>query len=152
MENIFENFSCAVLKINRTMQKIKHFEMKVYDLQTIHVMCVYYLNKSEKGLTPSELVNCTLEDKAAISRAVKTLKEKGLATSEGDGYKCAITLTNKGAEVAKHIEERSIKAVENASLEFSDKEREFFYNALFCIADKLQKYYENMTKENCDND
>ena len=71
MEKIFEHFTISILKLNKLVQKIKQYEMQEYDLKAIHVMCGYYLNEHPEGLTSSELVKLTLEDKAAISRELK---------------------------------------------------------------------------------
>ena len=80
MDKIFEHFTITILKLNKLVQKIKLYEMQEYGLKAIHVMCGYYLMENPDGLTASELVKLTLEDKAAISRALKTLQEKGFVT------------------------------------------------------------------------
>ena len=147
MENIFENFTITILKLNKLVHKIKNFEMQEYDLKTIHVMCVYYLNCNPQGLTASELTKLTLEDKAAISRALKLLQEKGYANYDLNKYNAEIHLTDEGKKLALEICEKADKAVGAGSYKFTDEERNSFYTQLKTIADNLQEYYNNLTNK-----
>lgn len=144
MEKIFETFTITVLKINKLVQKIKHREMREYGLQCIHAMCIYYLRENENGLTASELMRLTFEDKAAISRALKVLKEKGYIEYDSKTYNAPVKLTEEGLEVARFISEKAEKAVQGGSADMSEEERKFFYKSLLSIADNLKKYYEEM--------
>lgn len=146
MDNVFESFTYSILKLNKLIHKIKLTEMQAYGLKTIHVMCVYYLYKSG-GMTHTELTESTLEDKAAISRAVKCLKEKNLICGGVDGYKSKYKLTDEGKKLAKFIAEQSEKAVKAASCDFTEEERREFYKSLSSIAEKLQNYYNELSEE-----
>ena len=75
MQNRFENFTIGVLKLNKLVQRIKLLEMDDYGLKAIHVMCIYYA--ACRPVTAGELARLTLEDKAAISRALSLLKQNG---------------------------------------------------------------------------
>lgn len=144
MENIFENFTITILKLNKLVQKIKNFEMQEFGLKTIHVMCVYYLNSHQGDLTASELSKLTLEDKAAISRALKLLQEKGYASYDPNKYNSVIRLTEEGKEFASVICKKADAAVEAGSYDFSEDERKSFYIQLKTIADNLESYYNNL--------
>lgn len=144
MENIFENFTITILKLNKLVQKIKMHEMKEYDLKTIHVMCAYYLKNHDGGLTASELVKLTLEDKAAISRALKTMREKGYVCYDPKTYNSVIRLTDEGKKLADYISDKATRAVEAGSYDFTESERIYFYKALQTIAENLKNYYENL--------
>lgn len=144
MENIFENFTITILKLNKLVQKIKNFEMQEYDLKTIHVMCVYYLNNNPEGLTASELTKLTLEDKGAISRALKVLQEKGYASYDPNKYNADIHLTNEGRQLAATICKKADLAVSAGSYDFTDAQRNSFYIELKTIADNLEKYYNKL--------
>lgn len=146
MENIFENFTITVLRLNKLVQKIKNSEMREYDLKTIHVMCVYYLNANPDGLTAAELVKLTLEDKAAISRALKTMQGKGYVDYNPNRYNAAIRLTDEGKRLASYISDRAAKAVLAGSYDFTDEERKRFYKALNSIADNLEDYYNRLSE------
>lgn len=141
MEKVFENFAASVMKLNKLVQRIKQYEMRDYGLKAIHVMCVYHLNEHSDGLTSSELVKLTFEDKGAISRALGTLQEKGYITYDKNKYNTPVKLTTAGKELAKVIADRSAKAVEAGSTDMSEKQRVAFYTFLDEIADKLSDYY-----------
>ena len=147
MENIFENFTINILKLNKLVQKIKNLEMQEYGLKTIHVMCVYYLNNHPEGLTASELTKFTLEDKAAISRALKVLQEKGYASYDPNKYNSVIRLTDSGKEFAGVISQKADRAVSAGSYDFTESERKSFYKQLDTIADNLVNYYNNLLKQ-----
>ena len=144
MEKIFENFTITILKLNKLVHKIKNFEMHEYGLKTIHVMCVYYLNNNPEGLTASELTKLTLEDKAAISRALKVLQEKGYASYDPNKYNAEIRLTEEGKKLALIISEKADSAVSAGSYDFTDEQRNSFYVELKTIADNLEKYYNSL--------
>ena len=144
MENIFENFTITILKLNKLVQKIKNFEMQEYGLKTIHVMCIYYLNIHPEGLTASELTRLTLEDKAAISRALKVLQEKGYASYDQYKYNAEIRLTDGGKEFASIICQKADRAVSAGSYDFTEEQRTSFYRQLKAIAENLEKYYSGL--------
>lgn len=141
MENIFENFTINILKLNKLVQKIKNYEMREYDLKTIHVMCAYFLYHNPQGLTASELVRLTLEDKAAISRALKTMQDKGFNQYDNNKYNAPIQLTDDGRKLALAIGDKAERAVKAGSADMTDEERIFFYKNLSSIADQLEEYY-----------
>ena len=142
MDKIFEHFTITILKLNKLVQKIKIYEMQEYGLKAIHVMCGYYLMENPDGLTASELVKLTLEDKAAISRALRTLQEKGFVTYDVNGHNSLIRLTDEGKNLADFITHRSTEAVKKVSAALTDEEREFFYRSLGDIAENLENYYD----------
>lgn len=144
MDKIFEHFTITILKLNKLVQKIKLYEMQEYGLKAIHVMCGYYLRENPDGLTASELVKLTLEDKAAISRALKTLQEKGFVSYGANGHNSLIKLTDEGKKLAEFIINRSTEAVEKGSAELTEDERVFFYRSLGSIAQNLETYYDNL--------
>ena len=147
MEKIFENFTTYILKISKLINRIKLYEMHEYDLKAIHVMCGYFLYENPDGLTGGELVKLTLEDKAAVSRAVKTLCERGLAIYNSKKYNSPIKLTDEGRKFAEYVNDRAIQAVEEGSATFTDEERAFFYKSLGVIAKNLENYYEKLLEE-----
>ena len=147
MDKIFENFTINILKINKLITRIKIYEMREYDLKAIHVMCGYYLYENPDGLTEGELVKLTLEDKAAVSRAIKTLGERGFITYNSKKYNSPIKLTEEGKKFAEHINNRSLLAVEEGSATFTEEERAFFYKSLEVLVSNLEHYYDKLIKE-----
>lgn len=146
MDKIFENFTITVIKLNKLVQKIKAYEMREYGLKAIHVMCVYYLALNPDGLTAAELVKLTLEDKAAVSRGLRLLREKGFVQYDPKRYNSGIRLTDDGKKLAGIITEKADKAVEAGSTVLSDAERELFYKTLQSVADNLKSYYRELIK------
>ncbi len=142
----FENFTVSILKLNKLIHKIKLYEMEEYDLRAIHVMCIYYLN-SYPDITATELAKLTLEDKAAISRALKMLAEKGYVNYTADGYNAKITLTYAGKAVSADIAQKAAAAVDAAGGSLSEKQRGEFYESLGAILKDLEKYYEKLSKK-----
>lgn len=141
MEKRFENFTVSILKLSKLVQKIKNYEMRSFGLKAVHVMCLYYLKNSERGLTAAEVSRLTLEDKAAVSRAFAQMVKKGYIRYDGDKkYNALATLTQEGRKVADYIDARAEGAVNAGGGGLSEKERENFYAALDSIAERLEKY------------
>ncbi|HIR67674.1 MAG TPA: MarR family transcriptional regulator [Candidatus Coproplasma avicola] len=147
MEDLFERFTVSILRLNKLVQRIKIYEIKKFGLKSIHVMCLYYLNCHPEGLTASELVKLTLEDKAAISRALATMREEGYAEYDSATHNADVRLTPKGKQLAEYIVGRAAAAVSAGSADFSAEQREFFYKSLVTISDNLEQYYNELSKK-----
>ncbi len=147
MEDLYINFTVSIARLNKLVQKIKSFEINKFGLHPIHVSCGYYLSKNPEGLTAKELCDMSLDDKAAISRALKTLQERGIVEYSPKGRNEIVKLTSEGQKLASIISERINAAVKAGSVNLTNKQREFFYNSLLEISDNLIKYYENLTKK-----
>lgn len=148
MEDLFVDFTASILKLNKLVQKIKTFEIEKYGLKPVHVMCMYYLNKNPQGLTAKELVELTLEDKAAISRAVKIMQTRGFVKYDFNSRNSVVALTDEGKEIADRVSSRADRAVEAGSIDFTEEERIFFYKSLNAIVDNLKNYYKDLVKNN----
>ena len=144
MENVFFFFSASVIRLGKLIQKIKVYEMREYGLKAVHVMCVYYLGESEDGLTASELVKLTYEDKAAISRAIDALEERGAVVTDAKTHGSVIRLTESGKMLAAAISQKTNLAVQACNAHFNENEKEFFYGSLEKITENITKYYENL--------
>lgn len=144
MEDLYMQFTISISKLNKIIQKIKSFEIGRFGLQPIHVSCCYYLSKNPQGLTAKELSSLTLEDKAAISRALKTLNEKGLVEYVPRGRNEIVKLTDSGSKFAEVIGEKINEAVDAASMHITEKQRDFFYNSLLEISENLISYYNKL--------
>lgn len=145
---VFEDFTMSVLQLNKLVQKIKTFEIEKFGLKPVHVMCGYYLLKYPQGLTAKELCDLSLDDKAAISRALKTMLEKGYVHYDTNVRNAKVRLTDGGKELARHISDRSNIAVAAGSIDFTESERAFFYKSLNTIVINLKSYYKELVKNN----
>ena len=150
MEDLFEKFTVSILKLNKLVQRIKACEMKKFGLKSVHAMCLYHLSVHGQGLSAGRLVKLTLEDKAAISRALSDMRKMGYVEYDASRHGAPVKLTRSGAELAESIRARAAAAVGAGSLKFTPDQREFFYRSLITISDNLQNYYEALTHENTD--
>lgn len=137
----FDLFTRYITRIYRNLQRIKNLEMVDFNLKGIHVMCLFHLNRSPNGLTITGLGQACTEDKAAISRTVSDLVERGLVTVDSSKkYRAPIVLTEKGLNIADRIDELVCYAVSAGGAGLTDSERETFYKALTTISDNLSEY------------
>lgn len=140
----FEMFTVSILRINKLIQRIKLHEMEEYGLKAIHVSCMYYLAKRPEGLTAGELITLSLEDKAAISRALDILTKKGLINYSTKKYKTRAVLTEEGKRIAAEVEEKSLRAVSAGGDSLDEDKRADFYETIGKIADNLYEYYKQL--------
>lgn len=147
MGDLFADFTVSVLKLNKLVQKIKTYEIEKYGLKPVHVMCIYHLYKNPHGLTAKELGELTLEDKAAISRALKIMQDKGYVSYGANSRNSTVTLTENGKTLAVNVCMRAEKAVEAGSVDFTEEQRLFFYKSLETIVGKLKNYYKGLVKD-----
>ena len=141
MKQRFEIFVTAITQINRSIQKLKSQEMAEFGLKGTHVMCLFQLRQHEEGLTSVQLAQLCEEDKAAISRSIAELRERGLVhvpEDAGRRYRVRITLTDRGREVTAQMDQKIIDAVMAGAQGYTTEEREIFYRVLLQVADNLQ--------------
>ena len=146
----FEDFTSNIALANKSILKIKAHEMEKFGLKASHVMCLYYLGKYPEGLTAGELVKLCEEDKAAVSKNVATLKEKGMLYLDDDNgakkYRAKYVITEEGKAVYEKISKIILQAVASCSADLTDEERNTFYKSLETIAMNLEKYYQQLGK------
>ena len=146
----FEDFVNLINTAYKDIQKIKSYEVKGMGLKSSHVMCMFYLGQSEFGLTSSELCDKCKEDKAAVSRNLKFLTEKGYVTVLGDEkqkYKLRNVLTEEGKEAYGKLTVTISSAVERFSTGLTQKEREAFNRYLGKIIDNFEKFFAEKEKQ-----
>ena len=142
----FEQFSSSISSIYQYIQKIERVEMSRYGLKGSHTQCLIAMQRFPKGITASQLCEVCDKDKAAISRSVADLIQKGLVvrqTQNGNTYRANLVLTEKGANAAEKISQLAALAAEKASADLTEEQRDFFYNALQLIATNLNNIYRN---------
>lgn len=143
----FESFVITINQIYRNIQKLKTREMTEMGLKGTDVMCLFKLDRYEEGLTSAELSTLCMEDKAAISRAVSLLVEKGLITYvDSDSkrkYRAKLILTEEGKNVSARITALISAAVAKGGDGLTDKERAIFYKVLKTISDNLENLIQN---------
>lgn len=137
----FEQFCTAVSMIHHSIQKIQRVEMTKYGLKGPHAQCLLIMARYPEGITAARLCEVCDKDKAAVSRMMVELEEKGMISREsscGSRYRMPLKLTELGEKAAEHVEQRAKQAVEEASAGITEQQREIMYAALDLIAGNLQ--------------
>jgi len=137
----FEAFVSGISRCHRSIQKIKNVEMTEFGLKGTHVMCIFYLSRHSEGLTAARLSELAFEDKAAVSRTLSELRERGYVAETvpetGRKYRAVIRLTESGNEIAEKVSELINHWVDSGGSGLTEDERDIFYRALDKIADNL---------------
>lgn len=147
----FEVFAGSILELNRYLQKIKEIEMRPFGLHANHVMCLYFLGKNPQGLTVTELTDACREDKAAVSRCITQLTEKGMvyrdATDLKRAYRTKLYLTEQGMQMVQQIDQRIDAALTGGSRGLTPQQRENFYATMDLILVNLSEYIKSRENE-----
>ncbi len=147
MERRFETFSISILELNRYIQRIKKYEMKKFGLKGTHVMCLYYLGRYSEGLCAAELCELCNEDKAAISRSLAQLVEKGVVTCSVPpgkrAYRTVYHLTQSGQELVSAIKARIDEIFSMGGEGLTSRQREDLYAAMDTILANLKRLYKD---------
>ena len=139
--NRFEQFSYVISGINRHIQKIERDEMIKYGYKGAFAQYLVALRRYPEGITSAKLCEICDKDKAAISRVLTEMQEKGLILRETQSdhrYNALIKLTAEGLKAAAYVDERAQAAIEAVGNEMTDENRAAFYATLDFIAAKLQ--------------
>lgn len=136
----YEVLSAAISSMYHDIQKIERVEMAKFGLKGPHAQCMLALYRYAEGLTSTELCEICDKDKAAISRTVAELQDRGMIIREacsGKRYRMKLTLTEQGAAAAEAVSRRALLAVEMAGEGLQDEQRQVFYQVLNLISRNL---------------
>lgn len=138
----FEIFTNNISVVYKGIQKLKNEKMKEFGLKGNHMMCLFYLEKHEDGLTASQLCELIGNDKAAVSRSLSELYKLGHIYYEnftgGKKYNTIVKLTGKGKEITPVLFDEIVRAVDEISLKGTDEDhRTEFYRALRTLANSI---------------
>ena len=139
--NRFEQFSYVISGINRYIQKIERDEMVKYGYKGAYAQYLMAIRRFPDGITSAKLCEICDKDKAAVSRVVAEMAEKGLITRESRSerpYNAPIRLTETGRQLAAYVDERACAAIDAVGSDMTDEDRRAFYATLDFIAAKLQ--------------
>lgn len=147
----YEHFSLSVSCIYHDIQKIERTEMEKFGLKGPHAQTLLAMHRHPEGVTSAQLGQIIEKDKAAISRSVAELEEKGMlirSQQGGSSYRALLTLTPQGIAAAETVSEKARLAVEQAGAGLNDGQREVFYQVLALIAGNLHTICKNGLKDN----
>lgn len=138
MLNRFTQFCSAISIVNRAIQKIERDEMERTGNKGAYAQYLVAMIQYPEGITAAQLCELCDRDKAAVSRAVAEMEEKGLIRREGTHYRTRLFLTEMGLETAQYVCERAVVAVLEAGKGLSEADRAVFYSSMERIAANLQ--------------
>lgn len=135
----FEEFTSNISLAYKYIIKIKSHEMTEYGLKASNVTCLFFLGKHPDGLMATELCDLCMEDKAAVSKSLAVLKEKGYVSQTADGkkYRQKYYITESGKKIFDEISIVIENVVEKVGAGLTDEERCVFYKALGKIVTNL---------------
>lgn len=141
----FEDFVTGITVCYKYIQRIKSAEMTELGLKGTHVMCLFYLHHNPQGLTAAQLCQLCAEDKAAISRTLVTLQEKGYIQTGEKKYRFPLRLTPEGTALATQLDGLIQQWVGFGGDGLTDEARASFYRTLSLIAENLHQKLEQAT-------
>ena len=156
MNDRFETFTVLISSISRSIRRIKSDTMAAYELKSPHVSCLYYLYK-QSGMTAAELCEVCEEDKAAVSRSILFLEQKGYLIRESSAerggrevakhYRTPLVLTEEGKRIAEEIAVKVDRVLEAVGQGVSEEDRAIMYRALEQINRNLRALCEEYGDE-----
>ena len=136
----FEQFTFMISSIYRSIQKIEREEMDKYGLKGGYAQHLAAMARHPEGLTAAQLCEICDLDKAAVSRSLTEMEQRGLLERDmtAGAYRAKLRLTSTGREAADYVRKKACAAVEAAGKDLSDGDRAVLYTALESIAGQLQ--------------
>jgi len=129
----FLRFSFAIDQIAKNLQKLKNEKLAPFGLRSMHLMCLFQLDKHPEGLTGKELAVCCQVDKAFVSRITGELCLREYITylnREGSHYNNKFVLTDTGKQVMVQIRHILEESVNQVTAGISEEEWNQFYQVL----------------------
>ena len=138
----FEAFVTGITVCYKYIQRIKSMEMTELGLKGTHAMCLFFLHHNPQGLTAAQLCQLCAEDKAAISRTLVVLQQKGYIRTGEKKYRFPLRLTEEGTQAARQLDEQICQWVGFGGEGLADEDRAVFYKALAHISGNLLQKLE----------
>lgn len=136
----FAQFTAYISDIYWMIQKIEREEMERLGLKGPQAQCLVAISRRSEGVTAAELCTLCEKDKAAISRTVSALVERGLVQRAGKGaYRAALRLTEEGHRMAEIVNRKVALAAQRTGEGLSEEARAFLYQSLEQISGNLKK-------------
>ena len=129
----FEQFTAAISTIYRFVQKIERDEMEKYGLKGACAQYLLAMARHPEGITAAALCDVCDRDKAAVSRILSEMEEKGLIARAHSGesqYRAPLVLTAAGQKAANYVNQKASRAAELAGQGLSDEDRTVLYASL----------------------
>ncbi|MCI7274889.1 MAG: hypothetical protein MR529_01550 [Cuneatibacter sp.] len=151
MKDGFEGFTSMVIRAYKHISQIKKKKSSEIGVRGIHVMCLYYLGQHSEGLSVMELSALCCEDKAAISRALNGLFERGYVAycdvTTKRRRSARITITEEGHIAVKAMDDIIGNVVENVREGLTQEDLVTFYKVFRVINQRLELYCEELDRQ-----
>ncbi len=137
----FERFTASISAINRFIQKIERDEMEKYGLRGAYAQYLLAMQLHPEGITATALCDACDRNKAAVSRMLSEMEQKGLIRRVDDRsspYRARLTLTDAGQEAANYVGHKAALATELVGTGLSDEARSALYAALELITANIE--------------
>ena len=140
----FKEFTKNISVAYKYIIKLKSAAIKEFGLKGSHVMCLFYIGEAENGLTATKLCKLCGEDKANVSRTLKSLEDDFLIVKERKGQShTRFMLTEDGLKLGKYLCDRVSSAVDSCALGIDENDIEAMYRALEQVDSNLSRLLEN---------
>ena len=145
----YEQFAALISGIERGIQRIERDEMEKLGYKGAYAQYLAALRRCEGGVTAAQLCEICDRDKAAVSRVVAELEQKGLVNREsGASYRAVLTLTDKGRQAAELVCRKAQAAVDAGGEGLTEDDRRVYIAALEKIARNLDAISRNGLPDN----
>lgn len=139
MVSRYEQFTSLISSIERGIQRIERDEMVKLGYKGAYAQYLAAMKRYPEGLTAAQLGEVCDRDKAAVSRIMSELEEKGLVARAGDmAYRARLVLTEEGMRVAEFVCRKAQAAVDAGGIGLTDAERRIYFSVLERIARNLE--------------
>lgn len=137
----FEQFTALISSIERSIQKLERDEMIRCGGKGAYAQYLILLEREPEGMTLQALCDRSDRDKAAVSRMLAEMTERGLLEPvESDRvYRQRYRLTEQGRTACSFVKARAVAAVQGADSGMDPRELALFYAALERIAGNLER-------------
>ena len=141
MEERYKLFTVLITDIFRSIKKLKTEEMSKYGLKSIHLSCLHYIY-NEGAMSLKEVCDACRDDKANVSRSLRSLAEKGYLKND-PLHQNKFVLTESGLDLTVMLEKRIVDVIFEASRGLTDESRKAMYDGLDLICDNLSNLCKN---------
>lgn len=139
----FEDFVGMISALSKEIQRIKMVEATKLGIKGADVMLLYQLARHPQGLTGAELARRCGVTRAAVSRALATLEDKGFVMVQPDPgagrYRAAVMLSARGTAAMESASRIIDRVVSESGDAVSERNRAIMYSSLSTILDQLKK-------------
>ena len=108
--------------------------MSEYGLRAVHMGCLLHIERSENGMTVTELAKASGNDKALISRIVKELVSDGFLSTqtnaEDKSYRKKYCLTDKSRIITSDLDKDISEYMSQARGNIPQEDMSTFYEVL----------------------